>query len=82
MYAADRLDLSCDMLGVLLQTIKGFQKLYLVVFLLEEETRDYHDIPTIFEVLTMYFYATKSVALPPMIEGTFMCLSIVLLVNS
>ena len=35
---------------------------YLVVFLLEEETRIYPDIPTIVEVLTKYFSANHSAA--------------------
>ena len=47
------LNLSRDLVGVMLQTVKVFQMLYLVVFFMEEETRVYPDIPTSIEVLTM-----------------------------
>ena len=76
------LNLSRDLVGVLLQKIKGCQTLYLVIFFMEEDTRVYPDIPTSVEALTMYFSAAQSAVLPPLIEGEFLCISVVLLVNS
>ena len=76
------LNLSRDLVGVLLQKVKGCQTSYLVLFFIEVETFFYPDIPTSVEALTMYFSAAQSAALPPLIEGEFLCISVVLLVNS